>query len=88
MSRKILSLQNALYSLIVIIVLVTGLSMPSQHASAPHHEFPHGKGNPAETVGARFGIATTSNYKKTFFTANPGLEGQVVVHHAVEQQMT
>ena len=26
------------------------------------------------------------NYRATFFEANAGLEGEVVVHHAVEQQ--
>lgn len=35
----------------------------------------------------RFGISTSTNYRATFFEANPGLEGQVVVHHAVEQQV-
>lgn len=36
---------------------------------------------------ATFGTATSSNYRATFFEANPGTEGQVVVHHAVEQQV-
>lgn len=35
---------------------------------------------------AKFGTATTSDYRLTFFKAYPDLEGQVVVHHAVEQQ--
>jgi YD repeat-containing protein len=38
-------------------------------------------------VGATFGRATSTNYRATFFKANPDLEGQVVVHHAVEQQV-
>ncbi|WP_229008360.1 LysM peptidoglycan-binding domain-containing protein [Methylophilus sp. Leaf408] len=36
---------------------------------------------------ATFGVALTSDYKATFFTAHPELKGQVVVHHAVEQQV-
>jgi RHS repeat-associated protein len=39
------------------------------------------------TSGATFGAATSNNYRKTFFSAHPELEGQVVVHHAVEQQV-
>lgn len=35
---------------------------------------------------ARFGNTLSNDYKGTFFGANPGLEGRVVVHHAVEQQ--
>jgi hypothetical protein len=35
---------------------------------------------------ARFGHATTSNYRETFFRAHPELRGRVVVHHAVEQR--
>jgi hypothetical protein len=41
----------------------------------------------AERGLASFGTSTTSNYAKTFFAANPELKGQVVVHHAVEQQV-
>ena len=41
----------------------------------------------AESAGARFGLATSTDYRSTFFEANPGLRGQVVVHHAVEQQV-
>ncbi|MED5526903.1 MAG: hypothetical protein VX447_19415 [Pseudomonadota bacterium] len=36
---------------------------------------------------ATFGVSTSTNYKKTFFDANPETEGNVVVHHAVEQQV-
>lgn len=36
---------------------------------------------------ARFGSSTSTNYKKTFFDKHPAAEGQVVVHHAVEQQV-
>ena len=36
---------------------------------------------------ASFGTSTTNNYKKTFFDANPDAKGDVVVHHAVEQQV-
>ena len=36
---------------------------------------------------ASFGNALTSDYRSTFFEANPDLKGQVVVHHAVEQQV-
>ena len=35
---------------------------------------------------ARFGKATTANYKATFFEFHPELAGKVEVHHAVEQQ--
>ncbi|GAA1214058.1 putative T7SS-secreted protein [Prauserella alba] len=35
---------------------------------------------------AKFGHATHTNYRKTFFEKHPDLEGKVVVHHAVEQQ--
>jgi hypothetical protein len=35
---------------------------------------------------ATFGQSTGSNYRGTFFAANPGIEGEVIVHHAVEQQ--
>ncbi len=41
----------------------------------------------AESEGATFGNAASNNYRGTFFAANPELEGQVVVHHAVEQQV-
>ncbi|WP_315763601.1 hypothetical protein [Sphingomonas sp. Y38-1Y] len=37
--------------------------------------------------GARFGNAVSTDYRGTFFAANPSLEGKVVVHHAVEQQV-
>jgi hypothetical protein len=36
---------------------------------------------------ATVGKARTKNYRKTFFEAYPGLEGEVVVHHAVPQQV-
>ncbi|RLC20839.1 MAG: hypothetical protein DRI57_03870 [Deltaproteobacteria bacterium] len=36
---------------------------------------------------AEFGHASTANYKKTFFEAHPDLEGKVIVHHTVEQQV-
>lgn len=36
---------------------------------------------------ASFGEASTTNYRKTFFDAYPDLEGEVVVHHAVEQRV-
>ena len=35
-------------------------------------------------IGISAGVA---NYRKTFFAANPTLEGKVWVHHAVEQQV-
>lgn len=41
----------------------------------------------AAKTGATVGHAASTNYRATFFAANPGLEGQVVVHHAVEQQV-
>jgi len=36
-------------------------------------------------AGATFGRAVSNNYRATFLAASPELEGQVVVHHAVEQ---
>ncbi len=42
----------------------------------------------AERTGATFGRAASTDYRATFFEANPELEGQVVVHHAVEQQVS
>ncbi|WP_337165881.1 RHS repeat-associated core domain-containing protein [Vibrio fluvialis] len=45
-----------------------------------------GKGKDV-TNRASFGTSTSNNYKKTFFDANPDAKGDVVVHHAVEQQV-
>ena len=39
------------------------------------------------THTATFGSSTSTNYKSTFFKAHPTLEGEVVVHHGVEQQV-
>lgn len=39
------------------------------------------------TYNARVGESTSNDYRGTFFEANPNLKGQVVVHHAVEQQV-
>jgi len=36
---------------------------------------------------ATVGAAETLCHRETFFAANPELRGQVVVHHAVEQQV-
>ena len=36
---------------------------------------------------ASFGTSTSTDYRETFFTANPQTRGRVVVHHAVEQQV-
>lgn len=36
---------------------------------------------------ASLGESATTNYRKTFFEAYPDLQGQVVVHHAVEQSV-
>ncbi len=36
---------------------------------------------------ATLGTSISTNYKTTFFSAHPSLEGKVVVHHAVEQQV-
>jgi hypothetical protein len=44
------------------------------------------KDGPKTTAKAAFGESTSNNYKKTFFKEHPDLEGDVVVHHAVEQQ--
>ncbi|WP_018349385.1 polymorphic toxin-type HINT domain-containing protein [Longispora albida] len=45
-----------------------------------------GKGIPTREP-ATVGSAASHNYKETFFKANPGLRGNVVVHHAIEQQV-
>lgn len=37
-------------------------------------------------AAATFGSSASSDYKGTFFKANPTAKGNVVVHHAVEQQ--
>jgi hypothetical protein len=44
---------------------------------------------PALRAGATatFGEATSTAYRTTFFNAYPDLQGQVIVHHAVEQQV-
>ena len=39
------------------------------------------------STGARFGNALSNDYRATFFGAYPDLQGQVIVHHAVEQQV-
>lgn len=44
-------------------------------------------GKNVPSSGARFGNALSNDYRATFFDANPGLQGQVIVHHAVEQQV-
>ena len=41
----------------------------------------------APKTAASFGKALSNDYRATFFAAHPELEGQVVVHHAVEQQV-
>ena len=41
----------------------------------------------APTYKATLGTSTSTNYKATFFKANPALEGEVAVHHAIEQQV-
>ena len=41
----------------------------------------------ATNAGAKFGNALSTDYRATFFAAHPELEGQVIVHHAVEQQV-
>ena len=40
-----------------------------------------------EESGAKFGSAASNDYKATFFKASPDLEGKVVVHYVVEQQI-
>jgi hypothetical protein len=40
----------------------------------------------APKSGATFGQATTKDYPAIFYAENPELEGDVEVHHAVEQQ--
>jgi hypothetical protein len=38
-------------------------------------------------TAARFGETASTDYRGTFFAEHPELEGKVVVHHAVEQQV-
>jgi len=38
-------------------------------------------------TNAQFGWTSSTDYRGTFSQANPNLDGQVVVHHAVEQQV-
>jgi hypothetical protein len=38
------------------------------------------------TFGKSVEHAVSGDYKKTFFTAHPNLDGRVVVHHGIEQQ--
>ena len=40
-----------------------------------------------EPLSADVGSSTSTNYTATFFAAYPELQGRVVVHHAVEQQV-
>ena len=58
--------------------LVRRSAEPAQESPSPSPK--------AQDVGAKFGKAKSSDYRSTFFEANPDLQGQVVVHHAVEQQ--
>jgi RHS repeat-associated protein len=44
-------------------------------------------GSPAASGGGDFGSSTSYDYRRTFFAAHPELEGQVIFHHAVEQQV-
>lgn len=43
--------------------------------------------NKIKNLSARFGSSTSTDYKRTFFNAYPETKGNVVVHHAVEQQV-
>ena len=42
---------------------------------------------PASVGTLQLGQAASSDYRATFFAAYPELEGRVIVHHAVEQQV-
>ncbi|MEW2118483.1 RHS repeat-associated core domain-containing protein [Streptomyces sp. NPDC005474] len=53
--------------------------------AAARNETVLGKEIPTRSEGS-VGSATSHDYKKTFFAANPELQGKVVVHHAIEQQ--
>jgi hypothetical protein len=41
----------------------------------------------ATVYSATLGSAISTNYRNTFFAAHPELQGAVVVHHAIEQQV-
>ena len=43
--------------------------------------------HPVKNRDATFGEARSKDYRTNFFEAYPWLEGEVVVHHAVEQQV-
>lgn len=58
-----------------------------QQTQAAKTETAKGKATtPTKGQPASFGNSTSTNYKKTFFDAHPETKGEVVVHHAVEQQ--
>jgi hypothetical protein len=58
---------------------------PPKAAPKPKKLIPAPKTSPKKAAG--FGAATSNDYRSTFFNAHPELEGKVVVHHAVEQQV-
>ncbi|WP_394295391.1 eCIS core domain-containing protein [Halogeometricum borinquense] len=43
--------------------------------------------HPIKNQSATFGTASSNDYRTNFFEAYPWLEGEVVIHHAVEQQV-
>jgi hypothetical protein len=45
------------------------------------------KNSTLKVYSARMGEASSNDYRATFFEAHPELKGQVIVHHAVEQQV-
>ena len=64
---------------------------PEGGAGSPE-ETGHSKSNSAESEPAAATLDHTaapadSAYRETFFAAHPELRGQVVVHHAIEQQV-
>ena len=48
---------------------------------------PNGQMGDAPKYAASLGKAASNDYKATFFKANPTLEGEVVVHHAIPQKV-
>jgi hypothetical protein len=63
-------------------------NLPKEESAPPRERKPAdgARRGPRGGRAARFGASTTTNYRATFFGAHPGLEGKVVVHHAVERQ--
>jgi hypothetical protein len=69
----------------------TAQSSASSQAPAPQRDAPPAPapqtGGSVPAAPATFGWTNSFDYRETFFAANPETRGEVVVHHAVEQQV-